>query len=374
MQGSSMLPAAVPDPASGSDEKLADSTQPGTDGAPRAVERVKSVSVLALRPMINGFEKLGVERSIALRAADLSTDKLSDPDARVSPTQIWLLWQKALEITGDPCLGLHLAETVSPSDYGIVGYIAVSSATIRDALIRLNRYHGLLADAVHYSFEEMQDGFFLRHGFSDGKGVPGAMAAYVLAVPLLVIRQAFGREAKVQEVRLTCERPAETQEYERFFNAPLLFGTDENALRVAIGLDSSVPTADAALISLLEGYAESLVENLSRTDSLASTVQMMVMDGLHDGAPTALGLGRKLGLSSRTLRRRLQEEGTTFSAIISDTRHRLALEYLASDDLGASEIAYLIGFADPTAFHRAFKRWQGCTPLEHRRKIRAQRA
>jgi len=320
--------------------------------------------------MINGFEKLGVQRATALRAADLSAEKLSDPDARVSPTQVWLLWQKALEITRDPCLGLHLAETVLPSDYGIIGYIVVSSATIRDALLRVNRYHDLLADAVRYSFEERPDGFVLRHGFSDGQGVPGAMAAYVLAVPFLVIRQSFGRAAKVQEVRLTCERPEETTEYERFFNAPLCFDSGENSLRISISLDSRVPTADAALNSLLEGYAESRVENLSKEGSLSSDVQMLVVGELHDGAPSAEKIGKKLGISPRTLRRKLQEEGTSLSEIVTETRHRLALEYLTSDNLGASEIAYLIGFSDPTAFHRAFKRWQGCTPLEHRRRTR----
>ena len=309
MQASSVVRGRRPHEGAESNEMLAPSTSQRLDVKPREVSRVKSVSVLALRPMINGFEKLGVRRAIALRAADLSPEKLSDPDARVSPTQIWLLWQKALEVTRDPCLGLHLAETVLPSDYGILGYIVVSSPTIRDALIRLNRYHDLLADAVRYSFKERRDGFVLRHGFPDGQGVPGAMAAYVLAVPLLVIRQSFGRAAKVQEVRLTCEQPSETREYERFFDAPLSFDAGENAVRISISLDSRVPTADAALSSLLEGYAESLVDNLRNEGSLSSDVQMLVVGELHDGAPSAEKIGKKLGMSPRSLRRKLHEEG-----------------------------------------------------------------
>lgn len=320
--------------------------------------------------MVNGFEKLGVERSVTLPAAGLSVEKLADPDARVSPKQVWLLWQKALQVTCDPCLGLHLAETVMPSDYGILGYIAVSSATIRDALKRLNRYHGLLADAVHYSVEETENGFILRHQISGGGGVPGAMAAYVLAVPLLVMQKSFGRSPKLQEVRMTCERPPDTQEYERFFGAPLCFGAQENAVAISASLDASMPTADPALISVLENYAESLIDNLPTEGSLAAAVHSLVVRMLPDGPPVVDNLGKQLALSSRTLRRRLREEGTSVSEIVTDARRQLALKYLASDDFGASEIAYLLGFADPTAFHRAFRRWQGCTPLEHRRRAR----
>ena len=98
---------------------------------PRKVMQAISVSVLALRPMINGFEKLGVDRAVALQAAGLSEEKLANPDARVSPKLVSCLWLKALEITGDPVLGLHLAETVKLSDYGIID--SVGSALRRES-------------------------------------------------------------------------------------------------------------------------------------------------------------------------------------------------------------------------------------------------
>ena len=337
---------------------------------PRKILRVKSVSVLAVRPMIKGFEKLGVERAVALQAAGLSEEKLGDPDARVSPRKVWLLWLKAAEVSGDPYLGLHLAETVKFSDYGVIGYIVLSSATIRDALTRVGRYHGLLADAVHYAAEEIEGGFILRHEIVGGGGVPGAMAAYVLAVPLLLMKHAFGRSPKLLEVRMTCERPAETKEYERIFDAPLHFDADQNALMISTILDAPMPTADPALMSVLEGYAESLLDKLSLTGSFSSSVHKLVRRELPDGPPDVESLSKQLALSPRTLRRRLRDEGTSVSEIVADTRHQLALQYLTYDDIGASEIAYLLGFADPTAFHRAFRRWQGCTPLEHRRRTR----
>lgn len=337
---------------------------------PRKVLRVKSVSVLAVRPMINGFERLGVPRPVSLQVAGLSEKKLTDPDARVSPKQVWLLWLKALEVTGDPCLGLHLAETVEPSDYGVIGYIVLSSATVRDALIRVDRYHGLLADAVHYTVEEIDDAFVLRHEIAGGGGVPGAMAAYVLAVPHLLMQHAFDHRPRLREVRITCERPTDASEYERIFDAPVRFSADENSMTIPAILDASMPTSDPALISVLEGYAESLLDSLPPSESLSASVYALVRRTLRDGTPDVEALSRRLALSTRTLRRRLREEGTSVSEIVTDTRHQLALKYLGSGDIAASEIAYLLGFSDPTAFHRAFKRWQGCTPLEHRRRAR----
>jgi len=328
---------------------------------------VESVSILAVRPMILGFERLGLDRRIALETVGLSEDQLSNPDVRVTPKQILLLWLRALEATRDPDLGLSLARSITPSDYGILGYIVSSSATVRDALQRVDRYHGLLADSVRYSVEETCSGFILRHEIAGGGAVPGAMAAYVMAVPILLMKKTFGRQPQIRQVRLACEQPAEIREYKEVFAAPLKFGESENMLEIDADLDAAIPTADLALMSALETHAESLLGESSPRRSLADSVRKLVLDSFPQPPPEAEKIGQQLALSARTLRRRLREEGTSVSNIVSNTRHELALQYLDGDELGASEIAYLLGFSDPTAFHRAFRRWQGCSPLQHRR-------
>ena len=332
---------------------------------------VQSVSVLAVRPMIHGFERLGVPRATSLAAAHLSERELADPDARVLPGQLWRLWLEALELTRDPCLGLNLAQVVKPGDYGVIGYIVLSSASVREALTRVGRYHALLADAVRYSVEEVDGGFVLRHEFAGGGGAPGPMAAYVLAVPYLLMKRAFGFAPTLREVRMVCEPPADTVAYERVFQAPVRFGADQNALTIRAVLDAPMPTSDPALVSVLEGYADSLLDNLPAMGSLVASVAGLIRQGLSEGPPGVDQLSRQLAISPRTLRRRLREEDTSVSAIVTQVRHQLALEYLSSGDISASEIAYLLGFSDPTAFQRAFKRWQGCAPIEHRRRMRS---
>jgi AraC-like DNA-binding protein len=329
---------------------------------------VESVSILSVRPMILGFERLGLDRRVAMDAVGLSDDQLSNPDVRITPKQILMLWLRALEATRDPDLGLNLARSIMPSDYGILGYLVSSSATIRDALQRVDRYHGLLADSVRYSVEETPSGFILRHEISGGGVVPGAMAAYVLAVPIFLLKKTFGRLPRIRQVRFACEQPAETRKYEEIFDAPLKFGASENMLEIDANLDAAIPTADLALMSALEAHADSLLHEPSPHRSLADSVRKLVLKAFPQPPPEAEKIGQQLALSARTLRRRLREEGTSLSNIVASARHELALQYLGRDDLDASEIAYLLGFSNPTAFHRAFRRWQGCSPLQHRRR------
>ena len=139
-------------------------------------------------------------------------------------------------------------------------------------------------------------------------------------------------------------------------------------LEIAADLDAAIPTADFALMFALETHAESLLEESAGNLSLAESVRKLILDAFPEPPPEVEKLGRKLALSPRTLRRRLREEGTSVSSIVARARHQLALNYLVRDELAASEIAYMLGFSDPTAFHRAFRRWQGCSPLEHRRQ------
>jgi len=330
----------------------------------------QSVSVLALRPMVSGFSKLGIDDGSLLSQVGLTREQLADPDDRVSYDQLWSLWVLALEASGDACLGLHVAETVEPSDYGTLGYIIASSSTMRESIARLQRFHRLLADAARYSFEQTATGYTFRHEVEGGGSAPSPIAEYVVAAPLVLIRKILGREQVIEEARFAHEAPTDTSEYERVFDAPVRFASGENAMLVSVDVDSPVPSADPALGAVLERYAQSLVDDLPEEASLAAAVRKVVAKSLPDGVPPADEVGRRLSVSPRTLRRHLREYGTSISEIVHDVRRELALRYLSSADLTVSEVAYLLGFSEPAAFHRAFKRWQGCTPLEHRRLVR----
>jgi AraC-like DNA-binding protein len=170
------------------------------------------------------------------------------------------------------------------------------------------------------------------------------------------------------EVWFRHERPADISEYQRTFAGGLLnFGAPMNGFtfkREYLGLP--MPDADPQLHTLISKHAEAMLAELPSALSLTERVRDLLAKELASGSPTLANISHKLAMSERTLTRHLEEEGTSFKALLEDLRHRLAVRYVRQSDLPMSEIAFLLGFSQSAAFYRAFRRWTGQTPLEYR--------
>jgi AraC-like DNA-binding protein len=175
----------------------------------------------------------------------------------------------------------------------------------------------------------------------------------------------------VAELRVcfTHSEPASLSEYERVFSpAQVMFGApfmgfvfDKSFLRAPLQL------ADSKLHQVLKQHAQQIMADLPKAQTWTDRVRALATQELAGGNPTAAHIAHKLGLSSRTLGRKLEREGTTFSDLFDDLRRRLALQYVGGRDLNLSEVALLLGFSQTAAFHRAFRRWTDRTPLQYRR-------
>jgi AraC-like DNA-binding protein len=159
------------------------------------------------------------------------------------------------------------------------------------------------------------------------------------------------------------------EEYERTFSGRrVVFDAAFNGFTFEKDfLSAPMKTADAKLHHVLRAHAELVLSELPRTESLTQRVRDQVAQQLTRGGPSAEEVARELHMSRRTLSRKLLAEGTNFTDLLDDMRRRSALRYVADRELGLSEIAFLLGFSQTGAFHRAFKRWTGQTPLEYRR-------
>jgi AraC-like DNA-binding protein len=159
--------------------------------------------------------------------------------------------------------------------------------------------------------------------------------------------------------------PADPAPYQRAFGCPVRFAAPRNALEFAAGdLDEPLPAGNA---ELARGNDEVLVRYLARLEDtrVAARVQRALLAALPDGAPRKSAIARALGLSARSLQRRLAAEGTSFSALLADARISLARTYVAEARLSVTEIAFVLGFADLSTFSRAFKRWTGLAPRQY---------
>jgi AraC-like DNA-binding protein len=168
-------------------------------------------------------------------------------------------------------------------------------------------------------------------------------------------------------VQLPYRRPADVRAYEQFYGAPLAFGALTTAFLLRNDdLARPVVSADATLTGYLDRLAEHLLAALGDEDTLRARVRRVLWSALSAGVPALEDVGRVVGMSPRTLQRRLRAEGTTLTAVLTELRYDLARPLLQDGRLAVAEVAFLLGYEDPSAFHRAFRRWFQCSPRAFR--------
>lgn len=290
-----------------------------------------------------------------------------DPDSRLPIELVHELLAGALFMTGDPDLGLKAAREIMPGEYGAVEYAARSAATWREACETIGRFMHLLNDALQFSMRIEGERVFIE--LDSRVELPRAPADFQSAA--FHISGSFVWPVDFQpdyEVWFSHPAPENVREYElTFVGAKLRFGAPYNGFVCpAAYLEMRPRSADPQLHVLISKQAESLLAELPRASSLADRVRDRLVQGLAGGSPMLRDIARSLAMSERTLSRRLEEEGTSFKELLEDLRHRMAMRYVRQSELSFSEIAFLLGFSQVSAFHRAFRRWTGQTPNEYR--------
>jgi AraC-like DNA-binding protein len=306
-----------------------------------------------------------------LRAEGVEPSLVDEPEARLPHAIMIGVWEAAGRLTGDQDLALHAAEAIRPGDFGAIEYLARTSPTLGAGLARLARYYAVLNDGAEVVVEAQRDRAVWSHRLSYPGGLPRQVPEYVIGCLLVVLRHATGVDWTPLEVRFPHQEPADTSAHRRLFRAPLRFGCERSELVIArSSFDAPLLGADPALQTLVEAQVAGLLGSLSPAEATTDTVRRLLAQELCDGEPTLERLAARLHMSARTLHRRLENEGTTFRCIVTDVRRELAERHLRERQLGVGEIAFLLGFSEPSAFHRAFKRWTGRPPRAYRQAIR----
>ncbi len=312
----------------------------------------------------------GIDQADLMQTAGISENDIRDPDSRIPLIKTWNLWRVLIDRTSDPMLGLHVGRSVKLRDVGLVGYAAFYSRTLRDALNRLARYSRIFSEATQFDLKhDHQRGWItfdngprfveLRHP------VDGALALIVSA-----IRDLTHTSVTPVEVRLPYPRPADPYELERFVRAPVQY--DSSKGRVVLErkvLDLPVVSSDETLTKYLETLADDVLSQLAARSSFVDDVRRTVWAELTSGPPTLKDTATLLGVSVRTLQRRLSDEGTSYAEVLETIRREMALKLLRDKSLAVYEVAFLLGYSEPSTFYRAFRRWQQTSPHEYRRSI-----
>ncbi|MCA9605820.1 MAG: AraC family transcriptional regulator [Myxococcales bacterium] len=307
-----------------------------------------------------GVDADGLFREVGLDAAAIALD----PELTIPLRGFVALLELAAIRMGAPRLGLRVGLAHAPSALGVLGYVLVHSPDLGTAVKNLQRFVGAHQQGASLTIEEAGDEVRVGYRILDPSIQPRVQdAELTIGVGVALYRGLCGASFRAREVWLEHGAPDDDAEHRELLGCPVRFGMPTNA--VVLDRDSMrQPTRapDPALLPILERHASRILEERARASSLAEQVRAAAAERLRDGVPSALDLARPLGMSEATLRRRLEDEGTSFRAELDAARQALALRYMADLGLTISEVAFLCGYSDGTAFHRAFKRWTGDTP------------
>lgn len=309
----------------------------------------------------------GAARDALLDQAGIEAADLQDSDGRLPFARYVALMRAGQRLAGDPALALHYGESVDIAQVSIVGLIGQASATMLDAFQQLNRYVALIVETRNvdggprFRLTPDRDGLWMSDAREDAQDFPElteSAFAQIVTSPRRLHDAAF-----VKAVHFTHADRGYREEAERIFGAPVTYSSDRNAVLIdASWAAGAVARLPAYAFGVLTDHADALLATLEASKTTRGRVESLLIPILHTGKTGMDLIADRMAMSRQTLFRRLKREGVTYEQVLDDLRHSMAMRYLAGRKVSVNETAYLVGFSDPAAFSRAFKRWTGASP------------
>lgn len=327
----------------------------------------------AARAVVLDLEALGVDPAPYLEQAGLLREDVFDPDRRLTAGKTESLWAAAAEHLHDP---VRAAGRLPLGAYQVVDFIVTKSETVGAALRRIAAYFPLVDPRVRMIVTEGAPGADSACALSmltvDGSPVPALAQQFTFAAIVLRSRRFCGVDWPLERVEFTFPPALAGADLERAFGCPIAFGRQTARLLLSSSIFGfPLPTAEREILPLLEQHARLQLQELGIRDEPVPGLRAALISACAEGRPTLTVLARRLGASPRSLQRRLEDHGTSFSSELDVVRQGLARSHLRGRDLSIAEIAFILGFSDQPAFTRAFARWTGVTPQVFRAQNRS---
>jgi len=314
-------------------------------------------------------KQAGLDVGPILTKARLTVEQVEDPAVRIGVRNQVRLVNLVATALPDEFLGIHLAMDVELREMGLLYYVVASSETLGQALQRLARYSSIQNEGVHITYRERNEIVVGFEYVDVGRSEDRQQIECFVALLVRACRHFSNLRISPAVITLTHHRTALPADIKAFFSCDVVFGADADEViyREPIA-QLPLASADPYLNVLLLKYCEEALSARSRAaKSWRVSVENAIVPLLPHGEPGVAEIAERLGVSPRTLSRRLAAEGTSFKDVLENLRFDLAKRYLDEPDLPIGEIAWLLGYAQPSAFHHAFKRWSGHTPKQMRR-------
>lgn len=314
------------------------------------------------------FQHLGVRAGDLLRAARLPADLFAQPRPTLAEDEFRRLWDALAQALGTDAPGLAVGRAISVEMFSPPLFAAFCSPDLTMASQRLSQFKPLVGPLV-LTANDLPGGLELIFGPEPGVTVPEEFLAAELV--FLVHLARLATRTPVRPVAVELEDPPSASGYAAFFDHPVRKGPVNRVVFSPQDARRPFVSANPALFAAFEPDLRLRLDELRRTAGMSERLRAALMEALPAGQVDVGTAARRLGVSARSLQRRLAAEGTSFQAELQALRNRLANAYLARPDRTSAEIAFLLGYEDPNSFIRAFHAWTGTTPEAMRARLSA---
>jgi AraC-like DNA-binding protein len=315
------------------------------------------------RGILDALERLGHDRASLLSAAGMRPSDLDDPDARIPCAAMGALFCAAQQRRPVKDLPLRLAQETPLGAYPLLDYLIVTSATVGEGLRRFARHAFLIGAPVRIDVHENETPIRVV--------IDNPEPEYTIALAVLHLRREADGALGAEYVSLTRE-PDDRAVFEEALGCPVRlsaswagFALSPEAWRLPLR------RRDPALQGVLEHHAADVLARIPSGDDVASGLRRILARRVAGGDTRVAGVAREMGMSSRTLQRRLANSGFSYQDLLDRSRCEAAEKHLGDASLSIAEVSWLLGYSEPSAFHRAFKRWQGLSPQAFREQRRS---
>jgi len=318
-----------------------------------------------MRTFASAFEHLGHDVEALLADVGLSKAELNNPDARVSCDVAGALISRAQQKRFTPNLGLAVAQATPLGAYPLLDYLVLTSDTVGDGLAQISRYLRITESPVWVDVHADSDPVRVEVQTLSAFG-------YEFEAALIVLRLREETAGAFAATAVSFEhQPDDVAAFERALGCPVRTAASWNGVAVSRATCRlPMPRRDPVLRRFLESQADAMLARMPARTGLAVDVQRALASRVAAGPARMSSIARQFGMSERTLHRRLAADGVSYQELLEEARKAAAGRYLDESTLAIGEIAYLLGYSEPAAFHRAFKRWYGKTPEQFRTRSR----
>ncbi|WP_068110313.1 AraC family transcriptional regulator [Tropicimonas marinistellae] len=310
------------------------------------------------------LDRIGVAPDDLLRAADLPADLFRQARPVLEPPAFLRLWQALEALLDHPAPGVLLGQAVQVEAFSPPIFAAFCSPDLSVAMERLSLFKPLFGP-LWLKVRRGADGLDVTYGAEDGVHLPPGFVATEMVFLVSLARMAT--RAEIRPLRVEMAAPPTSPDYGDFFGAPPRKSDANRLVFSARDADRPFLSVNPALFAVFESDLRLRLSELAADVTLAERLRAALMEALPSGRTAIAEVAPRLGLSPRSLQRRLGEAGTSYQGELTALRRRLATDYLRNTAHSSAEISYLLGYADPNSFTRAFHTWTGTTPEALRR-------